>query len=471
MVFVSGSHCRFHSVGAPYNAALPSFWQNTSAFSSGHLFPHLVNDVEEEETKHHTHTTHKRRRCIRLCYVVHMDRLAGNYLSNGDVANASSLYNSLEKLNPVKYSRMARICRVLCNPQSVPLPFRYDDICDALLDPSVPPEVLLRSSTEDVQKSFQRLAVCVHPDKNPNARAKDAFLRLTYMKDKALQLLRDRAGAGDEGVAAAVQQHNGKAAEAAGVRRPPRPPLAGLGSNNGHSTGAAAGKRRPAKHVTPPLTPVTELQAVSSVSTGLDQLRHTTIKLGCFTRRDIADDFEIFSGAQRVGQRSAYGSSETSLAECGEEQLAATVPVMPCGKKPPPLNCRRQPPLQTSERQTSTSSPVLVTPLSQPSSADPPPASPTLPSAASSVQSPVVLLRPPPPPLSALPRIGETEAEDVTTTASPRVAAAAVASHNAIREQIDQTCQRLQEMRTQNTNIRLTLDLSFEAYQRSKQNS
>lgn len=192
-----------------------------------------------------------------------MDRLAGNFLSNGDVANASALYNSLEKLNPIKYSRMARICRVLSDPQAVPLPYRCDDICEALLDPSVPSEVLLRSSTDDVQKSFQRLAVCVHPDKNPNARAKDAFLRLTHMKDKALQILREKAATcGDScGAGLTAQQHGMKVAAPSGrVRRPQRPQPSGTST-----TGAAPTKRRIVKRATPPLSPLKEMQDRKSV--------------------------------------------------------------------------------------------------------------------------------------------------------------------------------------------------------------
>ncbi|KPA77146.1 hypothetical protein ABB37_07077 [Leptomonas pyrrhocoris] len=395
-----------------------------------------------------------------------MDRLAGNYLSNGDVANASSLYNSLEKLNPTKYNRMARICRVLSNPQNVPLPFRYDDICEALLDPTVPPEVLLRSSAEDVQKSFQRLAVCVHPDKNPNARAKDAFLRLTHMKDKALQLLRDKADVRDEESAPAAQRHNVKAAPA-GVKRPQRPPLAGSNGSN-----AAAAKKRPAKHTTPPLTPLPELQAAASVSSGLDQLRQTTIKLNCLKRKDIADDFEIFSVTQRAVPGSAFDSPETSSAECGEEQLAFTVPVMPRGKKAP-VGARRPPPLKRAEKQPPSVLQGLTSSLPRSPSSYPSLTSFTPPSGA----SPVVSLQPSPPPPSALPPIGETaEQHDTVAGAQGKMPAegsrplsATLTSDDAIRHEIDQTCLRLQEMRVHNTNIKLRLDLSFEAYQRGRE--
>lgn len=435
-----------------------------------------------------------------------MDRLAGNYLSSGDVANASSLYDSLEKLNPTKYSRMARICRVLSNPQSVPLPHRYDDICEALLDPAVPPEVLLRSCPEDVQKSFQRLAVCVHPDKNPNARAKDAFLRLSHMKDKALQLLEAKADghASSAAPAASPPQTEMKAATAAptvagsGVRRPQRPPLGGAHTNNTSNNnnsnhinygspgnGAAAGKRRPLRHTTPPLTPVTELQgAAMSVSSGLEQLRHTTIKLNCFKRKDIAEDFEIFSATQRTGQGSALGSSDTSLAECGEESLAATVPVLPRGKKTPLTHRRPQPPVKPAGTAAKTPAHRLATPLPRPvSSSDFSTSGATPPSATTPVLTPAGRMQPTSTPLPpALPRIGEAalgdgsgeaavgEADGVAGTFRP-ASAAVVANDEAIRQQIDATCLRLREMRTQNTNIRLTLDLSFEAYQRSKQDN
>lgn len=395
-----------------------------------------------------------------------MDRLAGNYLSNGDVANASSLYDSLEKLNPSKYSRMARICRVLSDPQRVPLPFRSDDICEALLDPAVPPELLLRSCAGDVQKSFQRLAVCVHPDKNPNARAKDAFLRLTHMKDKALQLLRDKAGdqSASPGVASAAQEYTIKTAAGA-ARRPERPPLA-----KSTFSSAASLKRRPVKRATPPVSPVTATQAAENVSASLDQLRHTTIKLNCFKRRDIADDFEIFSATQRTSATSAFCSSETSLAECDEEQLAATVPVMPRGRKAP-LGRRPQPPLKTIHKQPDGVH-RLPTPLPTPVP-DPALISLTSPCSASPVLPPQS--SPPPPALSPL---GETPASRIVACDSHKEAVAdgsrppstSIAHEDAIRQQIDQTCLRLREMRSFNTNIKLKLDLSFETYQRGKQN-
>ncbi|KAL7700481.1 hypothetical protein N2W54_000651 [Lotmaria passim] len=396
-----------------------------------------------------------------------MDRLAGNFLSNGDVANASALYNSLEKLNPIKYSRMARICRVLSDPQAVPLPYRCDDICEALLDPSVPSEVLLRSSTDDVQKSFQRLAVCVHPDKNPNARAKDAFLRLTHMKDKALQILREKAATcGDScGAGLTAQQHGMKVAAPSGrVRRPQRPQPSGTST-----TGAAPTKRRIVKRATPPLSPLKEMQAAASVSSGLDQLRHNTIKLNCFKRKDIADDFEIFSATQRTIPGSAVCNSETALAECGEEALAATAPVLPRGTEAPLGHLHRQPPRTSMTALTSAPSQL---------------------SDISLVHSPVVSLRSSPRP-TALPRIGsgdvpreasgkhkrnsvggEGERDEglVTRERPPSAAFAGFAdSNDAIRHQIDQACLHLQEMRAHNTHIRLKLDLSFEGYQRSKQ--
>ncbi|KPI86251.1 hypothetical protein ABL78_4677 [Leptomonas seymouri] len=394
-----------------------------------------------------------------------MDRLAGNYLSNGDVQNASSLYNSLEKLNPAKYNRMARICRVLSNPQGVPLALRYDDICEALLDPTVPPEVLLRSCAEDVQKAFQRLAVYVHPDKNPNVQAKEAFNRLMLMKDKALQLLRDKADARDDGAASMALPRTTKAAPGR-AKRPHRPHLV---ASNGSST--AAKQKRSGKHATPPLTPVTELQTAASVSSGLDELRHTTIKLNCIKRKDIADDFEIFSATQRAAPGSALDSSETSLAELGEERLAATVPVMPWGKKERSGH-RRRPPSKGSEKQQPAASQGLASSPSRP-----PSSSVSLTSITPlSGCSPLVSIKPSLPPPSALPRIGETlkqrdaeaDPQGKALVTGSRPMSAAYTNNDAIRHEIDQACLRLQEMREHNTHIKLKLDLSFEAYQRSK---
>lgn len=119
-----------------------------------------------------------------------MEKVAEACLRTGDVSSASQLYNTLENLNP-RYSRMARLCRVLCDPNSVPLPHRHLDVCEALLDPHFTAEILVGDNlfTEAVQKKYQRLVILVHPDKNPNPQAKDAFLRLANMREEAKDCL------------------------------------------------------------------------------------------------------------------------------------------------------------------------------------------------------------------------------------------------------------------------------------------
>ncbi|KAK7196011.1 DnaJ domain containing protein [Novymonas esmeraldas] len=398
--------------------------------------------------------------CVYLCVCVDsaMDRLAGSFLSNGDVANASSLYNSLEKLNPAKYSRMARICRVLLDPQSVPLPHRHSDICDALLDPLVPPELLLRDSVEDVQKAFQRLAVSVHPDKNPNNGAKDAFLRLTAMKDKALTLLRDgaeRKGGGPDGDA----QAPGKPPTASGRRGKPK----AQGAAHAIPTGAH-GRRPPRPAAPPPAAAGAFVPAVHStataVSSSIAQLRNTKITLNALKRKDIADDFEIFSATQRT----TATRSEVSLSDVEDDHLAATVPVMPSKQLAQRVNRRR--PLHSASQEPT----AIVHGVASSSS------SPLLSSSLCDVRSVPSRTPPSPPPLgSSSPAMsiqstgaGARDAPAAFTLTPSLSGAASPTAADAIRRQIDETCVRLREMRVQHTTVRFNLDLSFDAYERSK---
>ncbi|KAG5483269.1 hypothetical protein LSCM1_04811 [Leishmania martiniquensis] len=366
-----------------------------------------------------------------------MDRLAGNFLRNGDVASASSLYNSLEKLNPDRYSRMARICRVLLNPQEVPLPHRHRDICEALLDPLVPPEVLLRDSAESVHKSFQRLAVCAHPDKNPNPSANEAFLRLTVMKDKALALLRD----GMERPCGAAEVTPAKATASKRHKRKP-------------TTGSGAAVPTVA-HERQPLKPGAPSPAAAAVSSSLAQLRSTKITLSALKRKDIADDFEIFSATQRT----TAVRSEVSLSD-EEVHLAATVPVIPTKEIAQRTNRRRPQPTAPPEKKT----------ISQRTPS--PCTDPLMPSSLCVVMSAPSRISLPHSPLGAESRSksGGAGVFDRPALHSPVASSDDLpADSNALRRQIDETCARLREMRVQHTSMRLDLDLSFEAYVRRKQ--
>ncbi|CAD2220355.1 hypothetical protein ADEAN_000787000 [Angomonas deanei] len=115
-----------------------------------------------------------------------MEPLAEKCIRNGDLEGAVSMYASLEHVNPV-YKRKVELLRVLIDPSKVPQPQRNFDICDALLDEHIPPEILLgkNGDADTINKNYQRLVVYVHPDKNTNSRAKDAFQRLGEMKEKA----------------------------------------------------------------------------------------------------------------------------------------------------------------------------------------------------------------------------------------------------------------------------------------------
>ncbi|GET87032.1 hypothetical protein, conserved [Leishmania tarentolae] len=381
-----------------------------------------------------------------------MDRLAGSFLSNGDVANASSLYNSLEKLNPTKYSRMARICRVLLDPQGVPLPHRHRDICEALLDPLVPPEVLLRDSVENVQKSFQRLAVCTHPDKNPHPSANDAFLRLKMMKDKALELLREeverKCNEATEAPASKAAASNGRKSKpkmqnacpsvptVAHRRRPLRPgaplPAAATGGNSG-------------------ITP-------AAVSSTISELRKNKITLHALKRKDIADDFEIFSATQRT----TAVQSEVSLNDVEEAHLAATVPVMPMKERVQRANRRRS--QSNVPQENTTILPDTTSPNSSPSLSSS--LHDSMPGSSQTRLSPLSQKLGGP---SVSVKSDGASGRDASALCSLSIPATTVpADNDAIRRQIDEACLRLREMRLQHTAVRLDLDLSFEAYKRSK---
>ncbi|KAH9597806.1 hypothetical protein LSM04_000964 [Trypanosoma melophagium] len=117
-----------------------------------------------------------------------MEAVAERYFNIGDMKSAATFYGNLMMLHP-RYVRMARICRVLADPLAVPLPHRYADVVEALLEPSITPEALfgVDATPADVNKAYQRWTLLVHPDKNPYPRAGDAFNRLVSLKAGALE--------------------------------------------------------------------------------------------------------------------------------------------------------------------------------------------------------------------------------------------------------------------------------------------
>nr|CAJ2469456.1 unnamed protein product [Leishmania braziliensis] len=346
---------------------------------------------------------------------------------------------------------MARICRVLLNPQRVPLPHRHRDICEALLDPIVSPEVLLRDSAESVQKLFQCLAVCTHPDKNPNPSANEAFLRLTVMKDKALALLRDGAVRKCDG---AAEVPPGKASTSNGRRGKTNMPRFGPAI----PTVAHRRQRKPGAAVPAASTAATSDITAAAVFTNIAQLRSTRITLNALKRKNIADNFEIFSSTQR----STAVQSEVSLSGVDEAHLAATVPVIPTKEG---TQCANRQRLPSSAPQKVATVPRTASPNSNPflfssvydvmpvSSHTPPLQSPL------GIESHTMSVKG-----------GGDSALDASALHSPSVPTDAVATDSdAIRRQIDEACVRLREMRLRHTKVRLDLDLSFEAYERSKQ--
>lgn len=213
-----------------------------------------------------------------------MELLAGNYLREGDVANAATLYTSLENLHP-KYSRMARICRVLHSPSSVPLPHRHHDICEALLDPLVQPEILLGddASMKTIAKRCQNLVIHVHPDKNPSSQAGEAFLRLRSLRDDAVRLLEAR------NAEEAKRQASRNAVVEAKIKR-----------RNGCRGPAAP-------------SPTAEKDRIHSQ---LTELKNTRITLRSLKRKDIADDFQIFSEEHLLRRKYGVDIDEVDQRQC-----------------------------------------------------------------------------------------------------------------------------------------------------------
>nr|CCC91572.1 conserved hypothetical protein [Trypanosoma congolense IL3000] len=129
--------------------------------------------------------------CLFSCANIHlyfqkglwMEAAAIRCFQDGDLAGAARLYSNLATLYP-HHAKMARVCRVLSNPLEVPLPHRFADVVEALLEPCVTHRVLFGAgaSQATIRKVFQAWTLLVHPDKNPYPRAGDAFNRLVAFK-------------------------------------------------------------------------------------------------------------------------------------------------------------------------------------------------------------------------------------------------------------------------------------------------
>lgn len=192
-----------------------------------------------------------------------MEKVAATCLRSGDVTNAAKLYASLENLDP-RYNRMARLCRVLCDPNSVPLPHRHNDVCESLLEPRITAEILVGNdlSMEAVQRKYQRLVILVHPDKNPHPHAKDAFLRLANMREEAKECL--------------TRKLREKAQQEKRILREKK---------------AMKGK--------------VDIDSEDSVLPSLAELKNNKISLKSLKRIDIEDNFEMFSSPH--GRRKRRG--------------------------------------------------------------------------------------------------------------------------------------------------------------------
>lgn len=419
-----------------------------------------------------------------------MERVASNYLSNGDLENAAELYGSLEKLNPAKYGRMARICRVLLDPAQVPLPHRHTDICDALLDQRVPPQVLLRTSVEEVQRRFQRLAVCAHPDKNPNPLAKEAFLRLSQMRDSAIRLLQEAKPS--EGTSSSST--TAAAATAAGARR--REDGSGVAASSlGRSTttatsgggGGRPGKGKKLRRGRPGVEGggssssgaggMNGSSSSSSTTVPLAQLKATRITLSCLKRKDIDDDFEIFSAPQRgTAPRVLELDEVTPFSTAASSPLAATVPVPARGSRSQPGGRRQSstpppPPPSATAFTTTAAVPSAMEAGSDHAEWIPLPRLSTRGSSAVVEEQQADWNSNDAPRLVELACTSPKVVSSSVTTAGPvdnlSVGPSDCSSDvDAIRHQIDTICGDLSAMRSTTANFRFKLNLSYDAYQR-----
>lgn len=123
-----------------------------------------------------------------------MEKIAQSYLQRGDLVSAQKMYASLEATQPKRMRDMLRFCRVLLEPNSVPVPHRHADIAEALLEPTIPLEGYfgVPDTTEETLRRFNRMLLLVHPDKNPHPKAAEAFVRLKEMKETALEAVAAR---------------------------------------------------------------------------------------------------------------------------------------------------------------------------------------------------------------------------------------------------------------------------------------
>lgn len=154
-----------------------------------------------------------------------MESIARSYLVKGDVMAAAKLLTSLELSQP-RVAALAKRCRVLADPSTVPIPHRYTDMADAILDTGLPLEAYFGTmeTEEDTLQKFNKLLLLVHPDKNPCKRASEAFVRLRALKEKALQHVSEKK--------TAQEQHAVETAQYEKLRSTPPPLQSSLSSSS-----------------------------------------------------------------------------------------------------------------------------------------------------------------------------------------------------------------------------------------------
>lgn len=123
-----------------------------------------------------------------------MEAIAWEYVNKGDLNAASVIFTTLAQSAGGRqgdHRRMARLCRVLCNPGEVPLPHRHIDIVEALMESTLPTIAVFGPcmAFNEATRVYNKLVPHVHPDKNPQPRAAAAFHRLAEMKEECRRLL------------------------------------------------------------------------------------------------------------------------------------------------------------------------------------------------------------------------------------------------------------------------------------------
>ena len=123
-----------------------------------------------------------------------MEELAWRYAERGDLLSAERLFNTLASTfsytnSPAQnggntYSRCAHLCRVVLDPMGTPSARRLDDAVEALLERRFTLASFFSNSQKKNASALHAWFLLVHPDKNPNPRSREAFVRLMSFKDE-----------------------------------------------------------------------------------------------------------------------------------------------------------------------------------------------------------------------------------------------------------------------------------------------